>query len=631
MFIQNSMLLAMMALGTYSSNSTVQSTGASPPENQRWDVPIVPPCPACESNGRGCKECMRAGLSWEHCLQTNPFPKIQHLETLRRRIEAEILKPECKEQNPDYDTSPFINSQLLDDPVNVLCKKYNQAIKFVVHLSDLNKISDTPLPYEDWMATAVEEVSKLSFTFSIEQSCRWRKCDCGGKLRKPSKCKKCVNGSGNVRNNEDFRKAKAALHKAMMKYEKKLARRTERFRAKAAEKAHLLETAAEKAQRKANRKTEREERSLRREEHNRRKEMRRVARAERKQAQGNFCVDDRITILKGKHTGRTGTIDKWILSEKKWGIRLDDIRVRDRIEIKMNPDDNTSWNPDYKTQLGYILRETRKPDGRMQYRVRRIVDGKRVKKTIDDHQILGSLCKLDTSDLQLQGPAPSVSLEPIKKPEEKETPPPAAGRGAASSPQGVDSPDSVAVSIESSDTDYSYIESTSADYEGDELWEYSASTDPVDFKDSFGNLCSDDLETKGHALPAMTRQHSNHRGGVQINDRVSRQCNIPDLPESGSKDPRLNMAQMNRQQSQHSRDSGVIISKNSTQEYPDLDFRRRLADIEAPHGLFIFAPILMFLMLVYLILRKPAAKWNSASSSRSDHSASTEKTSAKYQ
>merc|ERR1711964_238226 len=58
---------------------------------------------------------------------------------------------------------------------------------------------------------------------------------------------------------------------------------------------------------------------------------------------------------------------------------------------------------------------------------------------------------------------------------------------------------------------------------------------------------------------------------------------------------------------------------------------RRLADLEAPHGLFIFAPILMLLMLVYLLLRKPAAKWNSTSSSRSDHSATTEKSSAKYQ
>merc|ERR1712096_309431 len=61
------------------------------------------------------------------------------------------------------------------------------------------------------------------------------------------------------------------------------------------------------------------------------------------------------------------------------------------------------------------------------------------------------------------------------------------------------------------------------------------------------------------------------------------------------------------------------------------DTRRRLADLEAPHGLFIFAPILMLLMLIYLILRKPAAKWNSTSSSRSDHSATTEKSSAKYQ
>merc|ERR1711964_942219 len=58
---------------------------------------------------------------------------------------------------------------------------------------------------------------------------------------------------------------------------------------------------------------------------------------------------------------------------------------------------------------------------------------------------------------------------------------------------------------------------------------------------------------------------------------------------------------------------------------------RRLADLEAPHGLFIFAPILMLLMLVYLLLRKPAAKWNSTSSSSKDLSASTEKTSAKYQ
>merc|ERR1711964_820950 len=61
------------------------------------------------------------------------------------------------------------------------------------------------------------------------------------------------------------------------------------------------------------------------------------------------------------------------------------------------------------------------------------------------------------------------------------------------------------------------------------------------------------------------------------------------------------------------------------------DNRRRLADLEAPHGLFIFAPILMLLMLIYLILRKPAAKWNSTSSSRSDISATTEKPSAKYQ
>merc|ERR1711964_636715 len=41
-------------------------------------------------------------------------------------------------------------------------------------------------------------------------------------------------------------------------------------------------------------------------------------------------------------------------------------------------------------------------------------------------------------------------------------------------------------------------------------------------------------------------------------------------------------------------------------------------DHDAPHGLFIFVPILMFLILIYLILRKPAAKWNSVSSSRTD-------------
>jgi len=60
-------------------------------------------------------------------------------------------------------------------------------------------------------------------------------------------------------------------------------------------------------------------------------------------------------------------------------------------------------------------------------------------------------------------------------------------------------------------------------------------------------------------------------------------------------------------------------------EFPNIDSNRRLADIEAPHGLFIFAPILMFLMLIYLILRKPAAKWNSMSSSTKDLSVTTEK------
>merc|ERR1711964_882485 len=55
------------------------------------------------------------------------------------------------------------------------------------------------------------------------------------------------------------------------------------------------------------------------------------------------------------------------------------------------------------------------------------------------------------------------------------------------------------------------------------------------------------------------------------------------------------------------------------------DTNRRLADLEAPHGLFIFAPILMLLMLIYLVLRKPAAKWNSTSSSSKNLSNTTEK------
>merc|ERR1711964_907405 len=68
----------------------------------------------------------------------------------------------------------------------------------------------------------------------------------------------------------------------------------------------------------------------------------------------------------------------------------------------------------------------------------------------------------------------------------------------------------------------------------------------------------------------------------------------------------------------------------------ELGLGRRLAgcslttDHDAPHGLFIFAPILMILMLAYLILRRPAAKWNSASFSHRDLPASTERSAAKY-
>merc|ERR1711900_91699 len=69
---------------------------------------------------------------------------------------------------------------------------------------------------------------------------------------------------------------------------------------------------------------------------------------------------------------------------------------------------------------------------------------------------------------------------------------------------------------------------------------------------------------------------------------------------------------------------------------PSYTSDRRLAacslttDHDTPHGLFIFVPILMILMPIYLILRKPAAKWNSASSSHRDLPASTERTAAKY-
>jgi len=58
---------------------------------------------------------------------------------------------------------------------------------------------------------------------------------------------------------------------------------------------------------------------------------------------------------------------------------------------------------------------------------------------------------------------------------------------------------------------------------------------------------------------------------------------------------------------------------------------RRLAacslttDHDAPHGLFIFVPILMILMLVYVILRKSAQKWNSIRSSQTDLPATRER------
>merc|ERR1711900_67554 len=57
---------------------------------------------------------------------------------------------------------------------------------------------------------------------------------------------------------------------------------------------------------------------------------------------------------------------------------------------------------------------------------------------------------------------------------------------------------------------------------------------------------------------------------------------------------------------------------------------RRLAacslttDHDAPHG-FIFVPILMILMLVYVILRKSAQKWNSIRSSQTDLPATRER------
>merc|ERR1711964_34703 len=66
---------------------------------------------------------------------------------------------------------------------------------------------------------------------------------------------------------------------------------------------------------------------------------------------------------------------------------------------------------------------------------------------------------------------------------------------------------------------------------------------------------------------------------------------------------------------------------SGTGKYSDLESgNRRLAeDINAPHGMFVFVPILMILMLVYFVLRKSVQKWNSARSSRSDLPATRER------
>jgi len=73
----------------------------------------------------------------------------------------------------------------------------------------------------------------------------------------------------------------------------------------------------------------------------------------------------------------------------------------------------------------------------------------------------------------------------------------------------------------------------------------------------------------------------------------------------------------------HPEDRGT--SDSTGMGYTTAEDSRRLADLNAPNGLFAFVPILMILMLVYVILRKSAQKWNSIRSSQTDLPATRER------
>jgi len=336
-------------------------------------------------------------------------------------------------------------------------------------------------------------------------------------------------------------------------------------------------------------------------------------------AKGGYKKGEAITIIKGKDEGRTGTITRWHAQretqhgpEDGWYITLDGpLRVNDRVRMLRKSVHKECDDPEAK-MLGFILKKEKR-DGKMMYEVRyhakqcsECNDTRKVKraggrsgtvnlrtcrackyqlgsagekpKRIQCHvwlranQILRSVCIVDKSYLPAKKHWDSSSSE-----EEPASGPPAAG-----------SPRSIVSESVSNDSDYR-------------------------------SFLNENLD-----LELAPRQDAETGTAVISGGR------LPDLPASGSKDPTLNMTQVNRQQSHHSRVAGVKFGNDPTnQNFPDIG--RRLADREAPHGLFMFAPILMLLMLIYLILRKPAAKWNSTSYTSRDLSNTTEKSTAKDQ